>query len=364
MGIGWTRTHGFFLQMGGFCLRKPDGSFHRLSFRDFRYLLLARRIDFPTITEEEIDDKSKADVFAKTLVLIQTLWFVMQCIGRAIQGLGITELEISTLAFAAFNGVTYFLWWYKPLNVKCAVLLDLKPVARVTCQSLPRVENEEPTSVGSAIKSRFSFDDPPLVDHTPSLTHSDYVGFDTELGPDPTIQARTKKTADIWNTLQMIFGYPLLPILSSTPSFMYPDPHLTQLCSLRSLHTFHADSTGVWGWQFFPMVLSTCAVFGGIHCLAWNFHFPSVVEQRLWQASSLAIIGLPVYFALGLLAVPETYVTRYNWLRYYVQVTNPLMAIIYIISRVTIVVLAFTSLRNLPSSVYLTASWTDFLPHV
>ena len=51
-------------------------------------------------TEVEIKDKGKSDWFAKSLVLVQTSWFVMQRIARAIKYLPVTHLEIVTLAYA------------------------------------------------------------------------------------------------------------------------------------------------------------------------------------------------------------------------------------------------------------------------
>ena len=69
------------------------------------------------LTEAEIKDKGKSDWLAKSLVLLQTSWFMMQCIAQAIEHLPVTHLEIMTLAYAAMNFVIYIFWWNKPLNV-------------------------------------------------------------------------------------------------------------------------------------------------------------------------------------------------------------------------------------------------------
>ena len=77
-------------------------------------------IDFSSFsvpTEAEIKDRGKSDWLAKTLVLLQTSWFVMQCIARAVERLPVTHLEIVTLGYAAMNFVIYVFWWNKPLNV-------------------------------------------------------------------------------------------------------------------------------------------------------------------------------------------------------------------------------------------------------
>lgn len=68
-------------------------------------------------SEEEIKDRSKSDAFSKLIVLIQTLWFVMQCIARHIEHLPITELEVATLAYTVPILGIYICWWNKPLGV-------------------------------------------------------------------------------------------------------------------------------------------------------------------------------------------------------------------------------------------------------
>ena len=68
-------------------------------------------IDEPTITKEEIKDRSKGDVLMKGLVLIQMMWFLLQCIACAGKNLTLTELELVTAALAILNVITYVLWW-------------------------------------------------------------------------------------------------------------------------------------------------------------------------------------------------------------------------------------------------------------
>ncbi|PBK59002.1 hypothetical protein ARMSODRAFT_899848, partial [Armillaria solidipes] len=69
------------------------------------------------ISAETIEDKSKGDALSKMFSILQISWFVAQCIARAVQGLPITLLEMTALAFAGLSMITYLLWWYKPLNV-------------------------------------------------------------------------------------------------------------------------------------------------------------------------------------------------------------------------------------------------------
>ena len=60
----WSRVHGFFAAMGGFV----DGT-TRLSLEDIKQL---DKIEYPNVTREEIQDKSKSDAVTKALVMLQT----------------------------------------------------------------------------------------------------------------------------------------------------------------------------------------------------------------------------------------------------------------------------------------------------
>ena len=93
-------------------------------------LFTKREIAVPMVKEEIIKDRSKGDGLSKALVIIQTTWFITQCITRRAEGLIITQLELITVAFAILNGTMYYLWWDKPLNVQSTIpvyLLAHKP---------------------------------------------------------------------------------------------------------------------------------------------------------------------------------------------------------------------------------------------
>jgi hypothetical protein len=107
--------------MGGFVLAEGAHDTSVLTPKDFRNLLADKEIGFPLISEKEIQDRSKGDGLSKALVVVQTTWFIAQCISRKVQGLTITEIELVTVAFAFLNGIMYFLWWSKPVNVTTSI---------------------------------------------------------------------------------------------------------------------------------------------------------------------------------------------------------------------------------------------------
>ncbi|KAK0712569.1 hypothetical protein B0T26DRAFT_856727 [Lasiosphaeria miniovina] len=100
----------FFAVMGGFQVSIEDiyrsrgtvGKWVKppdmlLSLSTLGILQLARTSHFVTISEAEIDDKSKANIIQKFLVVIQVTWMAVQCAFRAAWGLPISLLEIHTL---------------------------------------------------------------------------------------------------------------------------------------------------------------------------------------------------------------------------------------------------------------------------
>jgi len=125
--------------MGGFTLVDPDlrtaspkdQNGQVLTVDRFKELIERSDFDLPDITEEDIEDRSKGDVLFKLIAILQTSWFIIQCIARGQQQLGLTELELVTLALASLNAVTFAIWWHKPLGVQKLVKIYLKIEARI-----------------------------------------------------------------------------------------------------------------------------------------------------------------------------------------------------------------------------------------
>jgi hypothetical protein len=78
------------------------------------------------VTEDEIANMAKGDALSKTIFALQSSWFIVQCITRVVQGLALTQLELTTLALASLNGITMILWWKKPLGAQTVVRVYLK----------------------------------------------------------------------------------------------------------------------------------------------------------------------------------------------------------------------------------------------
>ncbi|RFN45570.1 hypothetical protein FIE12Z_10175 [Fusarium flagelliforme] len=85
---------------------------------------LAKRGYWIQIPKQDINDKSKADTIQKTLVVIQVLWMVTQCIARRIYDLPLSLLEIHTIVHVACAVFLYACWFEKPLSIQEAMIIQ------------------------------------------------------------------------------------------------------------------------------------------------------------------------------------------------------------------------------------------------
>ena len=259
---------------------------------------------FTMPTQAEIEDRGKSDCLAKSLVLLQTSWFVIQCIARGIEHLPLTHLEIVTLAYAAMNFVIYIFWWNKPLNVN-------RPV-RVFRKS-ERSERR------------------PLVE-------------------EPISETRRLTWRAIWDGLEKILEF----IAGSQDGDVI-------LSGKDRVPMFWGNSDGdqVGIADFIMLGVGVC--FGAIHCIAWSFSFPTDAELLMWRISCVAVTAVPVYIFLGFffIVVLDSDIAYST-----VAITTLPVLILYIIARAVTLVLSFTSLRGLPRGAYETIHWTTFIPHI
>jgi len=290
---------------------------------------LTGNANFPRISKAEIEDRSKGDAISKGFVILQTGWFMTQCIARGVQGLPITELELVTVAFAALNFVIYILWWDKPLNVQRGVRVYKK---RITAEDTDDGEVEAGVGFWGALGNALS-DIPGVIIR----------------GPDSTLSTDTAPAWLVRVFLWLLFR-PLHPLLGD---------YLSEELEKR-VDTFH-PATWVSGSEKRSLyfVATITLAFGGIHCIGWSFTFPSSTEQILWRVASLSITSVPiVVILLG--------VTGDNlpFIDFWAGIPLLLLIFLYILGRLVLLVLPLLSLRSLPPAAFRVVQWTSFIPHV
>jgi hypothetical protein len=122
----WTLTHSFYCIMGGFTIFPPESPKpFPVNSEQLLWLLKYGYIELPSISLEELKDKSKSDSLLKSIAIFQALWFLIQCVGRYAQSLPTTTLEITTIAYVLCMIPCQLMWWSKPYNVAVGTPLHI-----------------------------------------------------------------------------------------------------------------------------------------------------------------------------------------------------------------------------------------------
>jgi hypothetical protein len=106
-------------------------------------------------------------------------------------------------------------------------------------------------------------------------------------------------------------------------------------------------------------------VFGGIHCVGWFFDFPSSDEATLWRVSSAVLTGIafliPLFFTSFAIFLE---ISDSHRRLYFTIAVSTIILLVYVVSRLLLIVEAFISLRHLTPGMLALVKWTSFIPHI
>jgi hypothetical protein len=331
----WTMRMAFFADMGGFVLHARDSEPFPLNAKQLHWLVVNKHVQYPEKTQAEIWDKSKQDRLAKIITSFQVGYMLVNCIGRAVQKLAITTLELNTIGIVVCSIMTAFTWLHKPSDVR---------------QPFPIIAS---ASIGEITGSREWRNTP--------------LDFVDENGPGWAMN------------VQPFMKLPVIP--PQRPIQRIPNDRFPM---------------NPYGGQEYCVCFATL-LFTGIHVSGWNFFFPSQVEQILWRVSSLILFGVTGAFWVLETMASWKRLGRWKWL--YIQVTDrkglrdfekviaerlhqedkremttlPLpwefwtilpVAVLYGLARLYLIVEGFTALREVDATTYDVVNWSVYLPHM
>ncbi|KAG8820356.1 hypothetical protein FRC17_010187 [Serendipita sp. 399] len=313
---GLTRKHAFFISMGGYHQFQPaipgaltnpftdkdEGDIGKpcgpVDVDDIFELLDTGALWLPT--EMEIEDRSKSDWIAKSIVLLQILWFIVQCIARKLGNLPLSELEVVTLSYTVINLAIYIAWWDKPQNVTWPV--PLFHDVRSEWRGRIRWWVEALALLGFRYNTPLS-----AMRRTPTFYfgHSPKEWRGVKHGVEFAAAFLTVIVGSVFGAVHLL-------------AWSSPFPTATML------HW--------WRYSSIALTVSPVVVLLGTMTVIKYLEKSGPLWARIW--------GFPCFLALiaGLLA--------------------------YVIGRATTLILAFRTLNSLPPEAFRTVRWTDLFPHI
>ena len=127
----WTLTHSFYAIMGGYQLWTKDDkaiqtelptSTPITSEEVAKYIRRGYIAGAEALREVHIKDKGKADGFTKMVAVLQISWLALSLLVRAIRHLAVSQLELVTLVFTGIAVPTYLFRWNKPKDIETSIL--------------------------------------------------------------------------------------------------------------------------------------------------------------------------------------------------------------------------------------------------
>lgn len=313
-----------------------DGSWEGvLTPTAFKTLIVSGRLEYPDISEEDINDRSKGDGISKSMALFQLFWFMMQIFIRSHYGLTTTFIEWTTVTLCLVSGYTYYFWMSKPFNAHFPIILRISGPEGGLMDGVNEpinTENRE-TSAGKSC----------LPHCSPSLT-------------SPLFSAAHYFIPTIWDAIEGIVDSRDDHPLATGPVALFPRSNMESTATIFYVPpTPKIDHEGI---LMYPFAFFIGAV-NGFPALLWLHPFPSHIEHILWRVGTCCSM-LPFFAGIYYKRIPMIkdlnasnlllFKTCLVWIHYF--------------GRIIFLVICITTLRDLPDKTLRTVEWIDLLPHV
>ncbi|KAJ5406526.1 hypothetical protein N7465_007810 [Penicillium sp. CMV-2018d] len=148
----WGTVQGFCLGMNGVLLQTKDDWTYPVHCSNVVALIETRVIKPSHLRTSDIQDRAKADSFAKGFTLLQAFWVTCNVIARRAYSMPITALEIATVAYISCAAATYAIWWNKPKDMVTPITIYL-PYDRDSESLPPQVRDILDAEVGNWVHS-------------------------------------------------------------------------------------------------------------------------------------------------------------------------------------------------------------------
>lgn len=357
----FTLVHAFYATMEGFAFTDAfdeDGNWLcrpvKLTAEGIQFLMKYDPDLIPDLPRIWIKDKSKSNSLGKALLIVQVVWFCMNCASRLAERLPLSLLEVSTLAQGLFTLSSYVMWWSKPLNIAEPTWISMDDGRAQDAYALMFVAS--PTAADGAGDSKA------------------YKSLESAIRSNSPLPQNSSIMLELsWNAARR-YGFSPEELSTIRTTLL----NTTTFRSVPALSNLF-DANGFRGLGSYVRVravdysFTVCIplIYGSLHFLGSRVQFPTMIEQNLWRIASVVVMLSGVVAAMFDVAVDISESVSSHVPRSSVVIIQRLADIVYY--RVIPTVYMFGSgyllvesirqLWYLPLEAYVIATWTHYLPH-
>ena len=231
-----------------------------------------------------------------------------------------TPLEVSSIGLALTSLTTLWFWVRKPLDVRIPTIIHLNKEIPATWPSYSETSTQE------------------IDPHITPLAH---------------VEPRTYVSRKWSSTLLSLI---IRVGLQKSQIDRIPNDRDPQIPGLK-YHIILGIAT---------------ALFASIHFVDWNFPFPTHIELWIWRSNCILMWALLAIYGTSevIICSREKYENmgldtcggyKLRWPRclwFFVPAGT------YLLARICLIVVVFTSMRALPTEAFIDVKWAELLPHV
>jgi hypothetical protein len=404
--LTWAMSMAFYALSGGCIYTSKTGEQRVLREDAIAYLATFEPQSLLQLQRVVLQNLGKANAIGKAVTCVQAFWFCSQCIARLSGDLAVSLLELNTFAHCISALLIYIFWWDKPYDVETLTFIESNALDlwfllehssldkdwMVPVIFLPRGSGRTDEASGTytisdaqgnhlihgrplihALRKGKKYDGPSyLRGSTGSKTRIPntglYLSFELSVNvPDPIYISSWPFVKDCWNRLWSTW------VEADRPLPLEPIAHTERWLYRRTSGSPNVDATLVEQMEYMQLRPTMCVimtltflVYGGLHLLAWQYKFSTMLERKLWRTSALisAMSGSVILILPNLFFRPGAKTRVLRWFLVGLRWYSYLIVVCHVASRAFLFIESFIALPNSPRSTYTIPSWTAYIPHI
>ena len=376
-----------------------------LDLETLRLLASSEPQQFLPVKIAAAQNPGQSSVIVKLATCVQAAWFCSQCIARMNSSMAISLLELNTFAHCVSAFFIYGFWWHKPYDVTSHTFVQsdtldflfLRRAVLKACWTWPSKWKNADDGLLLQVYNRAG-DEVFVSNIDRNLRHErgpeaqDLQTTEGYLIPGTKFFFREASTGNraTFNLPEesLIHWERLWRFMNERPDYIPCVEHASYLRYGGRAENIRGGLIDILSSAIFPFgkfeslgsSLSTAAsvnitfiLYGGLHLLAWHYHFRSKAETILWKvagvctASSGAILLLLAMIAVFSSSDP-CFEGRKGPFSGECAIIPGILCLYWIVinlaARTYLFVESFVALPNSPPSTYLIPKWTAYIPHI